>query len=234
MENPTPSKPLLGADNNALVAILGINLLVVALMGFLKIIYYLNSLPLEDFYSQVFHVFTLSPSATTFYTNPWTLFTFNWIHDGFWSVFTPMIWFVFFADILQNNQCNKHLFPIYFYSGLLTGIFYVVLSAFTILPHPLMGAHFSIISIAASIFIICPRYRIFQTIKGGIPVLFLVAFYLLLQAIFLSTAHWSDILFSLIAIATGIFYGLLLKNGKDLGNWMHNLLHWINKSASPK
>ena len=109
-----------------------------------------------------------------------------------------------------------------------------MVSAFAHLPHPLMGANFSIIAIAASIFIICPRFRIFQTIKGGIPVVFMVVLYLLLQAIFLSTAHWSDILLTLIAIGTGVFYGLLLKNGKDLGKWMHNLLHWVNKSASPK
>jgi len=27
---------------------------------------------------------------------------------------------------------------------------------------------------------------------------------------------------------------LLLKKGTDLGKWMHNLLHWLNKSAAPK
>lgn len=234
MENPTPIKPLLGADNNALVAILGINLLVVALMGFLKIIYYLNSLPLEDFYSQVFHVFTLSPSTSVTLMRPWTLFTFNWIHDGFWSVFTSMIWFVFFADVLQNNQSNKHLFPIYFYSGLSAGITYFILSYFTVMPAPLMGATVSVTAIAVSILVICPNYKIFQSIKGGVPVKFIVLLYLALQAVFLKTHAWSEIFITCIAMASALFYGLLLKKGLDLGKWMHNLLHWVNKSASPK
>lgn len=43
------NKPLLGADNNALIALLSINLVVYALIGFFKVVYYLNSLPLEQF-----------------------------------------------------------------------------------------------------------------------------------------------------------------------------------------
>ena len=53
MQNENSNKPLLGADNNALIALLSINLVVYALIGFFKVVYYLNSLPLEQFYAQI-------------------------------------------------------------------------------------------------------------------------------------------------------------------------------------
>jgi hypothetical protein len=39
---------------------------------------------------------------------------------------------------------------------------------------------------------------------------------------------------AMIAVFMGVVYVLLLKRGVDLGKWMHNLLHWLNKSAAPK
>jgi hypothetical protein len=33
---------------------------------------------------------------------------------------------------------------------------------------------------------------------------------------------------------TGLAYVMLLKRGKDLGKWMHQLLHLLNNSLSPK
>lgn len=53
MQTENSNKPLLGADNNALIALLSINLVVYALIGFLKVVYYLNSYPLEQFYTQI-------------------------------------------------------------------------------------------------------------------------------------------------------------------------------------
>jgi len=32
----------------------------------------------------------------------------------------------------------------------------------------------------------------------------------------------------------GLFYVMLLKRGIDLGKWMHQLLHLLNNSLSPK
>ena len=46
MQEEINQKPLLGADNNALVALLAINLVWYVILCILKVIYYLESLPL--------------------------------------------------------------------------------------------------------------------------------------------------------------------------------------------
>ena len=44
MQQAQSQKPLLGADNNTLVALLAINLVVYVMLGLIKTIYYLESL----------------------------------------------------------------------------------------------------------------------------------------------------------------------------------------------
>lgn len=84
MQNETVKKPLIGSDNNALIALLSINLVVYALIGFLKVVYYLNSVPLEQFYTQIMQPSILPISFFELFHQPWTLLTYYWVHDGFW------------------------------------------------------------------------------------------------------------------------------------------------------
>jgi len=102
MQTENSNKPLLGADNNALIALLSINLVVYALIGFLKVVYYLNSYPLEQFYTQIMEPGILHPSAMELLHQPWTLFTYYWIHDGFWVLLTNMIWLTAFGVLLPQ------------------------------------------------------------------------------------------------------------------------------------
>ena len=50
MQQGPNQKPLLGADNNALVALLAINLVAYVMLGFFKVIYFLDGTPIELFY----------------------------------------------------------------------------------------------------------------------------------------------------------------------------------------
>jgi len=53
MQQGPNQKPLLGADNNALVALLAINLVAYVMLGFLKVIYFLDGTPIELFYKNI-------------------------------------------------------------------------------------------------------------------------------------------------------------------------------------
>mgnify|MGYP000337786832 CR=1 FL=1 len=53
MQQGPNQKPLLGADNNALVALLAINLVAYVMLGFLKVIYFLDGTPIELFYTKL-------------------------------------------------------------------------------------------------------------------------------------------------------------------------------------
>ena len=227
MQDEKNEKPLLGADNNALVALLAINLVGYVILGLLKVIYYLESLPLEQYYNQIFYPLTLQ---SDWLHQPWSLFTYNWIHDGFWTLFPNMVWMSIFTYLLQVKGANKHIFPIYFYSGLLGAIIFLCIGA----NQPLIGAGVSITGLVVACVALIPNHKILPTIMGGIPLWILGSIYLLLQGYSLINTSLSVIISIAIGGLTGLTYVLLLKRGKDLGKWMHQLLHLLPNRLSPK
>jgi membrane associated rhomboid family serine protease len=230
MQNEKSTKPLLGADNNALIAVLSINLVVYALIGFLKVIYYLNSLPLEQFYAQIMQPSILASSPSEFLHQPWTLLTYYWVHDGFWILLTNMIWLVAFGLILQEQSANKHIFPIYFYAGIVAGLSYIFLGA----ELPIMGAQVGVMAIVIATVRLAPKYRLLKNIGKGIPVWILAMVYLIFQIVSLQEASLALIISYLAAATTGLLYIMLLNKGRDLGKWMHQLLASLNNSLAPK
>jgi len=207
------------------------------LLGFFKVIYFLDGTPIEEFYKNIFHLFTLPTSGDQWLTQAWSLFTFNWIHDGFWELFTNMIWLTVFGYVLQMNQSNKHLFPIYFYAGLMGGIAYIAMSfglGSNFISFPLMGASMSVTAVVVATTFIAPRFKLIANIGSGIPLWMLSLLYFALQVAMLTKYQIANTLVAVISVGMGIVYVLLLKKGVDLGKWMHNLLHWLNKSAAPK
>ena len=237
MQQGPNQKPLLGADNNALVALLAINLVAYVMLGFLKVIYFLDGTPIELFYKNIFHLFTLPTTGAAWLTHAWSLFTFNWIHEGFWELFTNMIWLTVFGYVLQMNQSNKHLFPIYFYAGLMGGLSYVMMSfgvGSNFIQFPLMGASMSVSAVAIASTLIAPRFKLLANIGNGVPVWILSIIYFALQIATLTNYQFANSVVALLSVVMGVVYVLLLKKGVDLGKWMHNLLHWLNKSAAPK
>jgi len=230
MQNENSTKPLLGADNNALIAVLSINLVVYALIGFLKVVYYLNSYPLEQFYAQIMEPSILHPSASELLHQPWTLFTYYWVHDGFWVLLTNMIWLTAFGVILQEQSANKHIFPIYFYAGIVAGFAYIFLGA----ELPIMGAQVGVMAIVIATVTLAPRYRLLKNIGKGIPVWILAIVYLIIQAFSLQDASLALMICNLVAATTGLLYVILLNKGNDLGKWMHQLLHLLNNSLAPQ
>ena len=227
MQEEINQKPLLGADNNALVALLAINLVGYVILGLLKVIYYLESLPLEQYYNQLFYPLTLQRD---WYHQPWSLFTYNWVHDGFWTLLPNMIWMSIFIHMLQVKGANKHVFPIYFYSGLLGAITFLCMGA----NQPLVGAGVSVTGLVFASIALIPNYKFLSSVFGGIPLWLLGIIYILLQGYaFLDASISVDIAIAVGGI-TGFVYVMLLKRGKDLGKWMHQLLHLLNNSLSPK
>jgi len=234
MQQRTTQKPLLGSDNNALVALLAIHLVFYALLGFLKVIYFLDSTPIDQFYKNVFHLFTLPSNGADWLRQPWSLFTYYWIHDGFWSLFTNMIWLSVFGYVLQNKQYNQHLFPIYFYSGLISGLAFLFISLMSHIAFPLMGANMTVTAIIVAASLLIPQYKFLPHIGKGIPLWMISLLYLILQIASLTHYQLANTIVTMIAGLAGAVYVLLLKKGTDLGKWMHNLLHWLNKRAAPK
>lgn len=222
------NKPLWGADNNALVALLAVNLVVAVAFVFMKVTYYLEGFPAIDFQNEIYQYVILLPSKLQ--QAPWTFLTFNWTHDNFWTLFTNLFWLFIFGNILQNVQSNKHLFPIYLYSGIVAATTYILLNGY----EPLIGAQTSVLAIVLASLVIAPNYKTLSNIGTGIPTWLLGLVYLIITGLSLTQISVQESLSILLGGLSGLFYAILLKKEIDLGAWMHHLLRSINNSLTPK
>jgi len=222
------NKPLWGADNNALVALLAVNLVVAVTFVFMKVTYYLEGFPAQDFQQEIYQYVILLPSNIKM--APWTFISFNWTHDNFWALFTNLFWLLIFGNILQNVSANRHLFPIYFYSGLIAATSYVLHNG----QEPLIGAQTSVLAIALATLIIAPTYKTLSNIGKGIPAWLLIIIYLIITGLSFKDITIEHSFSIFLGGLSGLLYAFLLKKEIDLGAWMHQLLRSINNSLTPK
>ena len=98
-----------------------------------------------------------------------------------------MFWLFIFGNILQNVQANRHLFPIYLYSGIIAATSYVLHKG----HEPLIGAQTSVLAIAMATIVIAPKYTILSNIAKGIPAWLLGILYAIITALSLTTISTS-------------------------------------------
>jgi membrane associated rhomboid family serine protease len=195
---------------------------------FMKVTYYLEGFPAQDFQNEIYQYVILLPSNIKM--APWTFISFNWTHDNFWALFTNLFWLFVFGNILQNVSANKHLFPIYFYSGLIAATSYVLHNG----QEPLIGAQTSVLAIALATLIIAPTYKTLSNIGKGIPAWLLIIIYLIITGLSFKDITIEHSFSIFLGGLSGLLYAFLLKKEIDLGAWMHHLLRSINNSLTPK
>jgi len=230
MQSTEQSKPLLGADNNALVALVLVNLIIAVTYGMTRMVYFLEGFSMSQFYDQVVHHFMLSPYYQESLEKPWTFFIYNWSHDQFWTLCGNMIWLTVFGIILQNQKANKHLFPIYFYSGIVGAITFLVTGAGV----SFMGAELSIMALASAALSLNPTHQVQLNGNGGIPVWLIFTVYITIQVATHLTGTPVFFLTLNVGGLVGVLYMYLLKQKIDLGNWMHVVVKKCNGFMAPK
>ncbi len=230
MQSTEQTKPLFGADNNALVALVSANLMIAVTYGMTRMVYFLEGFPMSQFYDEVVHHFMLSPYYQEALEKPWTFFIYNWSHDHFWTLCGNMIWLTVFGNILQNQKANKHLFPIYVYSGILGALAFIALGA----GISFMGAELSIMAIATAALSLNPTYQLQLNGNGGIPVWLIFMVYFVIQVATHLTG--TPVFFFTLSVGglVGVLYMYLLKKKIDLGKWMHVVVKKGNRLLAPK
>ncbi|MDP1811098.1 MAG: rhomboid family intramembrane serine protease [Sediminibacterium sp.] len=232
---------LLGQDNNALVFLFAVNALVFLLINFVQIIYYLSDIPVDLFYKQILNWFTLPASTDTLISRPWTLFVYMFTHHSLWHLISSSLWLWCFGYILQDLAGNNKLIPVYLYGGFTAGIVFISMNnLFPVLANQvnttqsLLGAGPAIMAVAMATTALAPGYRMFPLIRGGIPLWVLSLIFVAINFATLAGGNASVSVAHLAAGMVGFLFVQQLRNGKDWGAWMNNVVDWLDDLFSPE
>ena len=227
----------IGDDNNALMALIGINAMIFISLGMIEVIYYMTSSTNAAFQYQIMRYFIVPAKLQSLVFIPWTLLSYMFVHTGILYMLVTMLWLWVFGSIFQTVSDNNKTIPLYIYGGfggaiIFIGVSYLIPSIHDGIAYSTMfGANASIMAIAIAATTLTPNYRLFQQLNGGIPLWILTLLYIIIDVAGSGgTAHH---LAHIGGGLTGYLFILSYKKGYDWSKWMNDVYNWFIDLCSP-
>jgi len=230
-------KITIGDDNNALIALVAANVMLLISLGIIQIMYYMNGSSTSAFQFEILRWISLPAKLNTLAIMPWTVLTYMFVHFGILNILVSMLWLWVFGSILQDVSGNKKIIPLYIYGGLTGAIIFI--AANYAIPElrgeieytTMTGANASIMAIAVATTVLAPKYKLFRMLNGGIPLWILTGVYVLITVAGSGgTAHH---LAHLSGGIIGYFFVMSYNKGYDWGKWMEDLYYWFMNLVNP-
>jgi membrane associated rhomboid family serine protease len=241
-KQPKRSRLLLGATDNALVALFAINVIFFLVLMTIKVGMLVGDKTAADFYIRIMSWVELPSSLTKFSERPWTIFSymFSEIDTGIIRGISNMIWLWAFGYILQQMAGNDKIIPVYIYGGLMGGLFFIV--AHYVLPNAasgsgsagLLGANAGVMAVAMATTTLSPEYRFFTQIRNGIPIWVLMGVYILIDFAGVAQSGAAYSLSHLGGALAGFLFVVFLRKGKDGSVWMNKFYAYVMHLFDPK
>ena len=108
--------------SNSVQRLIIINIVLFIVPFFFETFTYLFAL--ENFSFIVF--FTIEADLMKLILKPWSVFTYGFIHGGFYHLFWNMLMLYYFGNLLQNIFGDKLIYSVFFNGIIFGGLFYVI------------------------------------------------------------------------------------------------------------
>lgn len=231
----SPLSYIPGYGQNAVLQLIAASGVVFIAYHFSRVIMLVAGADLRDFYD-TFTRNTALPQLQNFTEKFWTVFTYGWIHNGFWELFSNMIWLYCFGSVVQMLVGYKQLIPLYAYALITGGIFYQIAQ---LIPGDLFhaydyyfGASAGVIAFAVAAITLSPDYRFYLTEHFSIPLIVIAIIFFALSI--MNTNLQGPPMFLLVGgAAMGFGYVKLLKSGYKPGEWFYNIFNKLGSMGEP-
>jgi len=230
-------KMSLGDDNNALMALIGINAMIFISLGLIQVIYYMTQSSDSAFQYEILRWFILPAKLSALSTKPWTVVSYMFVHTGIIYTFINMIWLWVFGSILQDMAGNQKIIPVYLYGGFAGAVFFIAAN-YALPPlranieySTMLGANASIMAVAVAATTLTPDYRFFKRLNGGIPLWILTLLYIFID--FVGSGGTAHHIAHLGGALIGFLFIISLKRSHDWGKWMIDVYYWFINLFNP-
>ncbi|MGN6490727.1 MAG: rhomboid family intramembrane serine protease [Agriterribacter sp.] len=235
LEQTKSRKVFFGADQDALVRVIVINVLVTTILFFIRGVYQISNININEYQTHVVDWLILPAAYVKAVEKPWALLSYMFTHADIWKLIANMLWLWAFGFIMQSLYGGRKLVPLYIYGGLAGGLFFVLTN---LLTGPggsaaLYGANASVMAIAVGVTVAVPGYRIFPMLNGGIPLWVLTLIYAVINLTGVGHNDPATYASQVGGAGMGFLYIWLLNRGKDIGEWMNQLYDWFFNLFNP-
>lgn len=225
-------------NGSALIKLIFINVavfLVVNVIGLL--LYFFN---VENGIGQVINWLALPSDVTKLLYQPWTIFTYMFLHEEIFHLLFNMLVLYFGGQIFLQFLNNKKLVSTYLLGGLSGGLLYVLL--FNVLPvfeqiSPLsvaLGASASVMAVLIAAATYVPNFVVRLIFLGNVKLKYIALVYVVLDMISILKGNAGGHIAHLGGALFGFIYILQLQKGNDFTTGFNRFLDYLKNLFSFK
>lgn len=208
-------------SDNSLYKLLAINILVFVVVLVFRVFMTIGGL--GNLYTTVLSYLMMPASFSRLATQPWSIFTYMFLHEGILHILFNMLFLFWFGQLIHQFLGSRKLANLYILGGLAGALFYVLiynLSPYfnTNLDSSLMlGASAGIFAIVVGAATLSPNTTFFLILLGPVKIKYIAIFYVILSFANSAGANAGGELAHMGGALLGYLYIVQLRKGNDWG-----------------
>lgn len=208
-------------SDNSLYKLIAINILAFFVLLVLRVLLTISGL--EPIYKEGLSFLMMPASLSTLATQPWTIFTYMFLHEGVFHILFNMLFLYWFGLLIHQYLGSRKLVNLYILGGLFGGVFYVLI--YNLAPYfsasvdtsMMLGASAGVFAIVVGAATLTPNTTFFLLIIGPVKIVYIAAFYVILSFANSIGANAGGEIAHLGGALLGYLYIVQLRRGTDLG-----------------
>jgi membrane associated rhomboid family serine protease len=178
---------------------------------------------------------SLSSKTSGFLFKPWTFFTYQFFHSGFFHLFFNMLTLSFSSYLFLTFFTQKQLLAVYILGGVFAGVLFVL--GFNVLNDfgNIVGASASIMSVLVAVTTYQPLMDVRIPLIGYVRLWYITITIIIVSDVLqFSLSNTGGHIAHLGGALFGFIYIKALQSGTDLGNGLNLILDKISTLFSPR
>lgn len=208
-------------SDNSLYKLIAINILVFFVLLVVRVLLTISGL--EGLYKSGLSYLMMPASLPTLATQPWTIFTYMFLHEGVFHILFNMLFLYWFGLLIHQYLGSRKLVNLYILGGLFGGVFYVLI--YNLAPYfsasvdtsMMLGASAGVFAIVVGAATLTPNTTFFLIILGPVKIVYIAAFYVILSFANSIGSNAGGEIAHLGGALLGYLYIVQLRKGTDLG-----------------
>ena len=178
--------------------------------------------------------FQLPAWFSQFIKQPWTLFTYMFLHAGMLHLLFNMLWLYWFGRMFLSMFSARHFRGLYLLGGICGGLLYML--AYNLFPYfnqflygsVLVGASASVLAIVVATAVRIPEFQVSFMFIGAVRLKYVALFVVLLDLLFVTSGNGGGHIAHLGGALAGWWFASSLAKGKDVTWWINSCLDFVS------
>ena len=179
-------------------------------------------------------------SVERFAYQPWSIFSYMFVHVDVFHVLFNMIWLYWFGRLFLDFFSSKHLRGLYILGGVMGALAYML--AYHVFPYfsnsvdvaCVTGASASVLAIVVSVAVREPNYAINFMFIGRVRLKYIALFMIVFDVLFVTSDNAGGHIAHLGGTLAGWLFASALAKGTDMTRWINAALDFRFVGRKPK